>query len=418
MLLDWLLIGGGIHGVHVAVRLLAEAGVPRERLRLVDPSPRLLARWRTSTEATGMAYLRSPSVHHLDVAPYSLDRFAGKRKDRDPALFTAPYDRPALALFNAHCDHVIDSLQLEELHVRDRASRCVVSEDRAVVRLEGGDELVARNVVLALGQSEQPCWPSWAPREHPLIRHLFHPSGAVEPSVEGSTVAVVGGGISAAQIAVRLGAHGHHVLLVSRHKLRKHQFDADPGWLGPKHMADFLRVRSLKERRAIIERERHRGSLPPDTRGALRRSIEKGRVTWHEAEVEALADAEGRLRLDLSTGETIDADRLLLATGFASERPGGAMVDELVEAAALPCADCGYPVVDAALRWHPRVRVTGPLAELELGPVARTIAGARRAADRIVDTVLDDASPASCSDGCPWDELAREVTDVPGSASR
>ena len=58
--------------------------------------------------------------------------------------------------------------------------------------------------------------------------------------------------------------------------------------------------------------------------------------------------------------------------------------DQLVESASLPCASCGYPVVDKALRWHPRVYVSGPLAELELGPSSRNISGARRAAERLV----------------------------------
>ena len=68
-------------------------------------------------------------------------------------------------------------------------------------------------------------------------------------------------------------------------------------------------------------------------------------------------------------------------------RPGGAFVDSLITSGSLPCAACGYPVVDSALRWHRRVYVTGPLAELELGPVARNIAGARRAGDRLVTAV-------------------------------
>ena len=56
----------------------------------------------------------------------------------------------------------------------------------------------------------------------------------------------------------------------------------------------------------------------------------------------------------------------------------------------LPCAECGYPVVEPDLRWHPRIYVTGPLAELELGPASRNISGARRAADRIVASLHDD----------------------------
>ena len=37
MALDWLIIGGGIHGMHIAARLLGESGVAPERLRIVDP---------------------------------------------------------------------------------------------------------------------------------------------------------------------------------------------------------------------------------------------------------------------------------------------------------------------------------------------------------------------------------------------
>ena len=63
------------------------------------------------------------------------------------------------------------------------------------------------------------------------------------------------------------------------------------------------------------------------------------------------------------------------------------MVDELIASASLSVANCGYPIVDQSLRWHPRIYVSGPLAELELGPVARNIAGARRAGERLVAAV-------------------------------
>jgi len=43
--IDWLIIGGGIHGVHLACVLLGKAGVAPERLRILDPHERLLARW-------------------------------------------------------------------------------------------------------------------------------------------------------------------------------------------------------------------------------------------------------------------------------------------------------------------------------------------------------------------------------------
>ncbi len=63
------------------------------------------------------------------------------------------------------------------------------------------------------------------------------------------------------------------------------------------------------------------------------------------------------------------------------------MIDSLIDSASPPCARCGYPIVDTSLRWHPRVHVSGPLAELELGPTSRNIAGARRAAEKLVDSI-------------------------------
>lgn len=62
-------------------------------------------------------------------------------------------------------------------------------------------------------------------------------------------------------------------------------------------------------------------------------------------------------------------------------------MDRAIEDLDLPVAPCGYPIVDAGLRWAPGLHVTGPLADLELGPVARNISGARRAADRLVIAV-------------------------------
>ncbi|MEM7448867.1 MAG: FAD/NAD(P)-binding protein [Myxococcota bacterium] len=384
MNLDWLIIGGGIHGVHIAARLLGEADVSPEQIRIVDPGEHLLARWRNCTETTGMTHLRSPSVHHLDLKPWSLQRFARKPKRREAGLFAPPYDRPSLALFNAHCDQVVHDFGLAGLHVQDRAVNCSVDQDAVSVQLARGDQIESRRVVLALGASERPEWPNWAPQSDARVRHVFEPGFDGWPASQ-ETVAVIGGGISAAQVALRLLEEGHRVHLVSRHALRQHQFDSDPGWLGPKFMAGFSREQDVDRRRTLITEARHRGSVPPDIRRALRGAISRDQLCWHEAEVAGLEACRDRIELRLANREVVSADRVLLATGFASGRPGGSLVDALVDSASLPCARCGYPIVDASLRWHPRIHVSGPLAELELGPASRNIAGARRAGDRLVD---------------------------------
>ena len=386
MALDWLIIGGGIHGVHIAARLLGESGVAPERLRIVDPGDRLLAHWRSCAATTGMTHLRSPGVHHLDLDPFSLLHFAGKRKKRKrrkTGLFAPPYDRPALALFNAHCDRVVETFGLANLHIQDRAAKCSVDRDGVGVQLSSGREIAAQHLVLAIGASEQPEWPDWVPRSHARVHHVFEPGFDGWPS-SSATVVVIGGGISAVQVALRLVEEGHRVHLVSRHALRQHQFDSDPGWLGPKCMERFHRERDFDRRRTLIAEARHKGSVPPDVRRALRRSIAGGQLLWHEGEVEGFDARRDVLALRLVTHSGLEAERVLLATGFTSTRPGGSMVDALIASASLPCARCGYPIVDSALRWHPRIHVSGPLAELELGPASRNIAGARLAGDRLV----------------------------------
>jgi len=392
MSLDWLIVGGGLHGVHIAARLLGEGGVNSDRLRIVDPGERLLERWCTLTATTGMAYLRSPSVHHLDLDPWALQRFAGKRKNRKRDLFTPPYDRPALALFNTHCERVIETFGLAELHVQGRAKRLTMGCDRVVVQLSDGQEVSAANVVLALGASEQPEWPMWAPRDEGRVHHVFEPGFDGWPE-ETETLVLVGGGISAGQVALRLQREGHRVHFVSRHALRRHQFDSAPGWLGPKFMDGFRRERDYDKRRALITEARHRGSVPPDVQRALDEAIKADHILWHDGEVDGLDVQRGGLTVRLTTGAVVEAQRVLLATGFSTQRPGGKMVDQLVESASLPCASCGYPIVDADLRWHPGIYVSGPLAELELGPASRNIAGARRAGERLVKVLCTKHIP-------------------------
>ena len=390
--LDWLLIGGGIHGVHLSARMIGEAGVSPERLLIIDPADQLLSRWRRCTATTGMTYLRSPGVHHVGLNPYALERFAGKRRRRAPGLFAGPYRRPKLELFNAHCDSVIEELGLSDRHIKARAVRCAVESDGIVVYLSNGREVFARRIVLALG-SQEPNWPSWAPREHALVDHIFQPDFDATSLASASTVAVVGGGISAAQVALRLRREGHSVHLVSRHPLRTHQFDSAPGWLGPKLMTGFHREPCLVARRTMIHEARYRGSVPPATRAHLRAAIEQGAVGWHQASVESFGASTDVVSLSLSDGTCLGVDHLLLATGTSQERPGGALLDELINTANLPLAGCGFPVVDRALRWHPRIHVSGALAELELGPTSRNIAGARRAGDRLVRCAWAEAAP-------------------------
>ncbi|MFO0690093.1 MAG: FAD/NAD(P)-binding protein [Myxococcota bacterium] len=399
-MLDWLIVGGGPHGVHAALRLIAEAGVSPDAIRILDDEDHLLARWRRTTRNTGMRFLRSPSVHHLDLSSASLNHFASGRGCRIERPFTRPYARPSLELFDRHCDDVIERHALDRLHVRGRAHRLTkgprgfrVDADDAIGGSVGSID--ARRVLLALGPPSKPAWPDWAREASSWagrrIAHLFDPGFELKEDFADEVVAVVGAGISGVQTALRLARGSRRVHLISRHSLRIHGFDSDPCWQGPLCMASFAREPDTRARRRMIRSARNRGSIPPDVHAALRVALAGGHVDWIEAELEIAAPAQDRVALSFRD-RAIEVDRVLLATGFPADRPGGAWVDSMVTELGLPCAECGYPIVDRALRWHPGLFVTGGLAELELGPVARNLSGARRAADRLVQ-VAQSAEP-------------------------
>ncbi|NCG21256.1 MAG: FAD-dependent oxidoreductase [Rhodobacterales bacterium] len=390
-MLDWVIVGGGPHGVHQAVRLIGQAGVDPARIQIVDPAPRLMDSWHRCTANTGMTHLRSPSVHHLDLDPFSLKRFADTpgAQGLSGKSFAPPYRRPSVSLFRAHCAMVVNRFGLQDLHLRARVSGVAVESDGVRLTLEDGGQLASHRIVLAVGASEQTQHPAWCGKlSGGFVQHIFEAGFQLDPETWPERVAVVGGGISGAQASLRLADAGKKVTLLTRHELRKHKFDSDPGWVGPKLMTRFSKPSDPVTRRRLISTARHAGSLPPDVYRRLRRAIHGGRVTLVHGEVHSGWQSGQGIRLALQ-GSVLDVDKVLLATGFEARRPGGRLVDDLIEAASLPCAACGFPRVDRHLRWHPRVFVTGPLAELELGPVARNLIGARRAAERIMPIAME-----------------------------
>ena len=120
--LDWLIVGGGVHGTHLSHVLVNRAGVAPDRVRVLDPQEHPLETFWRVTSATGMRYLRSPGVHHVDFHPYALRRFAKKGAGKRLARFVYPYDRPGLDFFRAHTEHVVREHGLGSLRERCRAT--------------------------------------------------------------------------------------------------------------------------------------------------------------------------------------------------------------------------------------------------------------------------------------------------------
>ena len=389
-MLDWLIIGGGVHGTYLANALTDYYKAWKKcTLRVLDSECSLMARWESMTTNVGMTFLRSPRVHHIDIHSNSLHEFAMNNCKDLRRCYAAPYSRPSLTLFRRHSQWVISRNKLAKLIMNGRATHIKELSTGLDISTTFGS-IKARRVLLCLGLSDQLHMPGWTKTLRRLKRnvvHIFDRNMSLDKLDLSKTVVVVGGGLTSAQVALACQNRGcSRVTMITRHPLRVSQFDADPGWIGPKNLTEFRKIGDYSIRRKIIDSARNRGSMPKDIAAKLTKHIKKGTINAVFGEIERCIEGENdTLRLWLTgRSEPIDAHTIILSTAFGKQRPGRHLIHQTVDELNLPCAPCGYPITDAALRWHPRIFVSGPLAELEIGPVARNIIGARLVAKRLL----------------------------------
>ncbi|WP_216828405.1 FAD/NAD(P)-binding protein [Alkalihalobacterium elongatum] len=386
---DWLIIGGGIQGCTAAVYLLKQNKVSIENLAIIDPNEQPLSMWRHCTSIIEMPYLRSPSIHHLAPAHFDLEKFAKSSKGRPYASFYKPYDRPGLQLFNTHCEHLFEETRLNKSWLQGRVVQLKKDKTSWKVILKDGQELESKNVILAIGLSEHPFWPEWAvtaKENEASISHIFDRTQQVTETAK--SIAIIGGGISAAHAAIKWSQHlPGNTVQISRHSLRVHQFDSDPGWLGPKLMRNFQTVSSYDKRREMIRKARHRGSMPLDIKAKIGKQIKSGALSFLQDEVMEVQANSSLNKITLQSGQQIKADHILLATGFHQSPPGIEWLNSTIQDRKLQCAACGYPILSTSLQWDEGLYAIGALSELEIGPVARNISGARRGIEKILESI-------------------------------
>lgn len=368
---SWVVIGAGLHGVHIACRLL-EAGVPRERIALLDALPPL-ALWSRRTARLEIGYLRSAVVHHIDVCPWSLLNFVRENYAGDESWCAAPYQRPRYDIFQAHCENVLRKFAIDSVFSQESAlslescagSGYLIRTDRSTIE--------ADQCVLALGQAPPRL------RGNEKADHLL--SWDFDSAVPGRRMVVVGTGMTGVQFALSMAGKGVSVTLCGRRTSEAEDFDADPCWIGPRCLSDDFRKAPVEERRRIITESRKAGTLNAQVQAEFSRALMKGELRFREGR--PIGKESGRLVLD--SGESLECDRVVWATGFEKVRPGGSLVSQLIKDLALPVSPCGFPVTTPELEWAPRLYVTGGLAELTLGPLARNIMGARAAGKIIAE---------------------------------
>ena len=271
-------------------------------------SRRLSIGGRHARRPRGMTHLRSPAVHHLELNHGHYWSSRGKKKSKKRSLCSSI--QCYSLFFNSHCDQLIQRLGLDELHIQTAQQSVkwmrwsALSYRMEILSSTAGcfGHGASENRSTGMGPGKRFTGTAYF-RGRPRSRYARR-----------RDCAVVGGGISACQVALRLAGEGRGSP-VSRLCLREHQFDSDPGWLGLE-VHGRLRARAGREPQARDDcSSTHKGSVPPDAERSESRSPKRKIHLRHFEEL----DTEGKsLELRLSTED------LSASTAYFSPRVSNA----------------------------------------------------------------------------------------------
>jgi thioredoxin reductase len=254
------------------------------------------------------------------------------------------------------------------------------------------EDVRTERVLLALG-SGPPRKPAWA-TELPEAAPCWHVWNERRPDVDalatGHTT-IVGGSITAGQFTTELAEAGGDVTMLTRSAIETANPEADPRWINWDRIERELHSlpAGSEERYERIRSARNDGTMPPYLRRRLDEACKATGVRCEHGTVETATTDTEPLTLRLRDGTVVETDHVILATGLEppTDHP---LVAQVSDDLGLERGYRGYPVLDdETLAWGradgplSNVYVSGQLAELTAGPLARNIIGARKFAERL-----------------------------------
>ena len=392
------IVGGGIHGVSIALRLLREIPTAAKQLAIVDRHPQPLTQWRDKTKRQGMTVLRSPAVHHISSDALGIVEYA-ERHNRTSEL-APPYAQPSTQLFWDFCNAALAELTQHQVYYQFEVAKLrwdkgagqfpfrLISTDKEGFR--------SRCVVLTIGTDDciyvPPAFTQWQRRFPDKVIHASQFAVSKEFGTTPAKIVIVGGGLTAGTLAKSLSEHGHSVALIARKQLRTEQFDFPPVWLGPKALAEFADETDFRRRYDLIQQNRGEGSITPDIMEVLRNATNIDLYPETCIRNIASVDRKGRaqhLKVETTQGVIRGVSHVILATGYQFDLRRYGFLKELVTQHQVPLVR-GLPHLDDDLQLHPIENLfgSGTIAQLQIGPAAGNIAGASLAYEHLREKLL------------------------------
>ena len=387
------IVGGGIHGISIALRLLREMPtVSAKQLAILDRHPQPLIQWRDKTERQGMTYLRSPAVHHISPDALGIVEYA-ERHNRTHEL-APPYAQPSTQLFWDFCNAALTELTEHQIYYQFEVAKLRWDKGAGQFPFRlistGNEGFRSRCVILAIGADDCAYVPSeftqWQRQFPDKVIHASQFAVSKEFGTTPAKIVIVGSGLTAGTLAKSLSERGHSVALIARKQLRTEQFDFPPVWLGPKALAEFANEADFQRRYDIIQQNRGEGSITPDIMEALMNTpnIDLYPETYIR-NIVATKECPSAQRLQIKTtrGIITNVSRVILATGYQFDLRRYGFLADLITKHQIPLIQ-GLPRLDDNLQLHPiqNLFCSGTIAQLQIGPASGNIAGAHLAYER------------------------------------
>jgi L-lysine 6-monooxygenase (NADPH-requiring) len=415
---------------------------PKKRICVVDGAARWLDSWQTNFERLSIQYLRSPALAHPDMFdPHALLSYAVQHGREDELLESGCGDMkkllplgqsqiglwklPSTKLFVDFCLDL--AKDLPHTFVGNTTVMDIVRKSKSNFRLilSNGMEIETGSVVLATGTVGNPITPHGL-QDCPHWRHWTQSSEGDEHicgSDTNGTVMVVGGGLTAVQVALNelrrtklpsKGNDGPCVVLVSKRPLVEKHFDIDVEWFDlrktNKCVADFYHF-PMETRKQALRQARRGGSVPPLYMKQLLEAEQEGRLLCLVGEVESPKVLVGHsqptyVRVNhcsstrrQSEGKALDkrpysissfqVREIILACGVEPncEKPDN--LTGIIQSKWPIQIESGLPCVTQDLRWQEDLDlfVVGSLGALNIGPDAGNLMGIRRAAQIVANAL-------------------------------
>ena len=298
---------------------------------------------------------------------------------------------PSSSLFLDFCVHL--AKQLKHEYVQGCAENLRQDDSgggKYNLALSDGTEIEASSIILALDQTGTPQVPRGLMDVTSDERIFDWRSMGSKLTSNHESVLVVGGGLTAVQVAQSALRKGKRVVLASRRPLVERHFDIDICWFDRRNsnfqVSSFYHLKE-EERLRFLKEVRGGGSVPPIYMDDLRRWVERGKLTLVTADPEYIGDsAQDSLLISLGEEPEKEFDCIILATGIKPDCSANPFVKSIISNFSVPTVG-GFPDVSVDLEWRKNLFCVGALGSLNVGPDGSNLMGARRAASIVANTL-------------------------------